>query len=66
MEQFLGIGYSMNVALQLKQNFIERTMTIFQIGRNKRTCTLCPKEIEDEFHFLMNCKIYEKFVFIIS
>ena len=31
-----------------------------KIERNQRTCKLCPREIEDEFHFLMNCKIYEK------
>ena len=32
---------------------------VYKIDRNERTCTLCPKEIDDEFHFWMNCKIYQ-------
>ena len=38
---------------------------MIEIGRHKglnkeqRTCPFCPEKIEDEFHFLCECKTYE-------
>ena len=29
-----------------------------KIPRENRTCKMCPNSIEDESHFLMNCKLY--------
>ena len=29
------------------------------LGKEERVCPFCPNSVEDEFHFLLECKVYE-------